>query len=165
MISICVLFSLFQASQVSYLNMCVDRQINISLKLNPNTTCPVETILRSSAKSKSDLSAQQRSNGAGGDELFFSFHKGPTKYTYTQSCQWEKEMATHSSILAWRIPGTEEPGGLPSMVSHRVGHDSSNLAAAQSHQRGQIKGKTTHQPEYPSCMDQQVSAQEGQGHL
>ena len=35
----------------------------------------------------------------------------------------EKEMATHSSILAWRIPGTGEPGGLPSMRSHRVGHD------------------------------------------
>ena len=35
----------------------------------------------------------------------------------------EEEMATHSSILAWRIPGTAEPGGLPSMGSHRVGHD------------------------------------------
>ena len=35
----------------------------------------------------------------------------------------EKEMATHSSILAWRIPGTEEPGGLPSMGSQRVVHD------------------------------------------
>ena len=35
----------------------------------------------------------------------------------------EKEMATHSSVLPWRIPGTEEPGGLPSMGSHRVGHD------------------------------------------
>ena len=35
----------------------------------------------------------------------------------------EKEMATHSSILAWGIPGTEEPGGLPSVGSHRVGHD------------------------------------------
>ena len=35
----------------------------------------------------------------------------------------EKEMATHSSVLAWRIPGTEEPGRLPSMGSHRVGHD------------------------------------------
>ena len=42
----------------------------------------------------------------------------------------EKEMATHSSVLAWRIPGMEEPGGLPSMGSHRVGHDWSNLAAA-----------------------------------
>ena len=35
----------------------------------------------------------------------------------------EKEMATHPSVLAWRIPGTGEPGGLPSMGSHRVGHD------------------------------------------
>jgi len=35
----------------------------------------------------------------------------------------EKEMATHSSILAWRIPGTGEPAGLPSMELHRVGHD------------------------------------------
>ena len=35
----------------------------------------------------------------------------------------EKEMATHSRVLAWRIPGTGEPGGLPSMGSHRVGHD------------------------------------------
>ena len=41
----------------------------------------------------------------------------------------EKEMATHSSVLAWRIPGTGEPGGLPSMGSHRVGHDLSDLAA------------------------------------
>ena len=42
----------------------------------------------------------------------------------------EKEMATHSSVLAWRIPGTGEPGGLPSMGSHRVGHEWSDLAAA-----------------------------------
>ena len=42
----------------------------------------------------------------------------------------EKEMATHSSVLAWTIPGTGEPGGLPSMGSHRVGHDSSDLAVA-----------------------------------
>ena len=42
----------------------------------------------------------------------------------------EKEMATHSSVLAWRIPGTGEPGGLPSMGSHRVRHDWSDLAAA-----------------------------------
>ena len=38
-------------------------------------------------------------------------------------------MATHSGVLAWRIPGTGEPGGLPSMGSHRVGHDWSDLAA------------------------------------
>ena len=36
---------------------------------------------------------------------------------------WEEEMAIHSSVLAWRIPWTEEPGGLPSMGLHRVGHD------------------------------------------
>ena len=42
----------------------------------------------------------------------------------------EKEMAPHSSVLAWRIPGTGEPGELPSMGSHRVGHDRSDLAAA-----------------------------------
>ena len=42
----------------------------------------------------------------------------------------EKEMATHSSVLAWRIPGTGEPGGLPSMGSHRVVHDWNDLAAA-----------------------------------
>ena len=39
-------------------------------------------------------------------------------------------MATHSSVLAWRISGTGEPGGLPSMGSHRVRHDRSDLAAA-----------------------------------
>ena len=39
-------------------------------------------------------------------------------------------MATHSSVLAWRVPGTGEPGGLPSMESHRVRHDGSDLAVA-----------------------------------
>ena len=47
--------------------------------------------------------------------------------TQVRSLGWEdlleKEMATHSSILAWRIPRTEEPGGLPSMGSQKVGHD------------------------------------------
>ena len=42
----------------------------------------------------------------------------------------EKAMAAHSSILAWRIPGTEEPGGLLSMGLHRVGHDGNDLTAA-----------------------------------
>ena len=45
----------------------------------------------------------------------------------------EKDMATHSSVLAWRIPGTGEPGGLPSVGSHRVRHDGSDLAAAAGH--------------------------------
>ena len=49
---------------------------------------------------------------------------------YHQYRHVEKEKATHSCILAWRIPGTGERGGLPSMGSHRVGHDWSDLAAA-----------------------------------
>ena len=52
--------------------------------------------------------------------------------TQVQSLSWEdpleKEMATHSSILTWRIPWTEEPGGLQSMGSYRVWHDQSNWA-------------------------------------
>ena len=55
----------------------------------------------------------------------------------------EKEMATHSSVLAWRIPGTGEPGGLPSVGSHRVGHNWSDLAVAAAHEmnRGEKKRK------------------------
>ena len=47
----------------------------------------------------------------------------------------ERGHGTHSSILAWRIPWTEEPGGLQSTGSQRVGHDESNLAYADSHER------------------------------
>ena len=48
----------------------------------------------------------------------------PSDFTFTFHFHaWEKEMATHSSVLALRIPGTGEPGGLLSMGSHRVGHD------------------------------------------
>ena len=54
-------------------------------------------------------------------------------------------MATHSSVLAWRIPGTGEPGGLPSMGLHRVGHDSSDLAAAAK-TSGEHSGPCGHVP-------------------
>ena len=48
----------------------------------------------------------------------------PSDFAFTFHClALEKDMATHSSVLAWRIPGTGEPGGLLSMGSHRVGHD------------------------------------------
>ena len=58
-------------------------------------------------------------------------------FTFTFHCRTlEKEMATHSSVLALRIPGTGEPGGRPSMGSHRVGHDWSDLAAAAKHKGG-----------------------------
>ena len=55
----------------------------------------------------------------------------------------EKEMATHSSVLAWRIPGMGEPGGLPSMKSHRVGHDWSDLAAAAAELKKGFPGGTS----------------------
>ena len=52
-------------------------------------------------------------------------------FTFTFHFQaLEKEMATHSSVLAWRLPGMVEPGGLPSLGSHRVGHDWTDLAVA-----------------------------------
>ena len=53
-------------------------------------------------------------------------------------------MAAHSSILAWRIPGTGEPGGLPSMGSHRVEHDLSDLAAAVAAAIKQVDNKIKH---------------------
>ena len=52
-------------------------------------------------------------SGTGLSDVTFTFHFHAL----------EKEMASHSSVLAWRIPGTVEPGGLPSMGSHRVGHE------------------------------------------
>ena len=54
-----------------------------------------------------------------------------SNFTFTfhfHALEKEMEMATHSSVLAWRIPGTGKPGGLPSMGLHRVGHDWSDLA-------------------------------------
>ena len=50
--------------------------------------------------------------------------------SYKDISHWISTHTTHSSVLAWRIPGTAEPGGLPSMGSHRVGHNWSDLAAA-----------------------------------
>ena len=53
-------------------------------------------------------------------------------------------MATHSSVLAWRFPGTGKPGGLPSMGSHRVGHDWSDLAAAAAGATLQFDARASH---------------------
>ena len=52
-------------------------------------------------------------------------------------------MAIHSSVLAWRIPGAGKPGGLPSMGSHRVGHDWSDLAAAAALEINKTEEKNT----------------------
>ena len=63
----------------------------------------------------------------------FESRTGLSDFTFTFHFHaLEKEMATHSTVLAWRIPGTGEPGGLPSMWSHRVRHDGSDLAATAS---------------------------------
>ena len=51
------------------------------------------------------------------------FSQGAAGFSSYDGAALEKEMATHSSVLAWRIPGIAEPGGLPSVGSHRVGHD------------------------------------------
>ena len=71
----------------------------------------------------------------------------------------EKEMATHSSVLAWRIPGTGEPSGLPSMGSHRVEHNWSDLAAAAAAENPGSRDYTLKGVfglEGP-CVDQEVS--------
>ena len=57
------------------------------------------------------------------------FNSSHSIFTRSNTILLEKEMATHSSVLAWRIPGTGEPGRLPSMGSHRVGHDWSSSSS------------------------------------
>ena len=65
-------------------------------------------------------------------------------------------MATHSSILTWRTPGTAEPDGLPSMGSHRVGHDRSDLAAVTTTVKKQNKTKQDIDGFLESKLDVQV---------
>ena len=55
---------------------------------------------------------------------------------FSDGLERQKAVAPHSSTLAWKIPWTEEPGGLPSMGSHRVGHNWSDLTASAERQRG-----------------------------
>ena len=61
-------------------------------------------------------------------------------------------MATHSSVLAWRIPETEEPSGLPSMGLHRVGHDCCKLAAAAEKREGRREEREEGRREKASLM-------------
>ena len=70
----------------------------------------------------SDFGAQEK-------EICHYFRPFPFYLPCGNAARMEKAMATHSSVLAWRIPGMAEPGGLPSMGSPRVGHDWSDLAA------------------------------------
>ena len=63
----------------------------------------------------------------------------------------EKELATHSSVLPWRIPGTGEPGGLPPMGSHRVGHDLKRPSSSSSSKVNEGKGNGN--PLQYSCLE------------
>ena len=85
------------------------------------------------AKSWTRLSDQTELNWThGGEALLITWatlYRIP-EMEWTALTDLEKAMVTHSNTLAWKIPGTEEPGGLPSMGSHKVGHDWSDLVAA-----------------------------------
>ena len=74
-------------------------------------------------------------------------------------------MATHSSILAWRIPGMGEPDGMPSMGSHRVGHDWSDLAAAAHASKVMLKILQARLQQYVNCElpDVQAGFRKGRG--
>ena len=72
-----------------------------------------------------------KSTGVGSHCLLCFIHLATSNVNLHLALHMQKEMATHSSVLAWRIPGTVEPGGLPSMGLHRVGHDWSNLQQQQ----------------------------------
>ena len=105
-----------------------------------NVDSPCDSAGKESACNVGDPSLIPRSGRSPGEELGSPLQysgaslvaqmvKNPPamRETWVQSLGWEdpleEGMATHSSILAWRIPGMGEPGGLPSLGSHRVGHD------------------------------------------
>ena len=117
--------------------------------------------LRGKASHKLNKSSKESSGEGNGTPLQYSCLENPTDrgpwwaavHGVAKSQTWlsdftfpshfhalEKEMATHSSVLAWRIPGTGEPCGLPSMGLQRVGHDWSDLAAAASGARCPSQG-------------------------
>jgi len=77
-------------------------------------------------------------------------------FTFTFHFHASKEMATHSSVLAWRIPGTGEPDGLPSMGSHRVRHDWRDLAAAAAEVRGTYQ-KLVQCDDFLFCLLEKIS--------
>ena len=108
-----------------------DLQIAPSWKLTKKLRT---SVLQSREGNDNPLQYSCLENPMDGGAAVHGVAKSPTRlsdFTFTFHFHaLEKEMATHSSVLAWRIPGTGEPDGLPSMGLHRVGHDWSDLAAA-----------------------------------
>ena len=117
---LCFYFSCFflENNFAQYYGNILRRQWHLTPVLLPGKSHGRRTLVRCSpwgAKSRTRLS-----------DFTFTFHFHAL----------EKEMATCSSVLAWKIPGTVEPDGLPSMGSHRVGHDWRDLAAAAWQHKG-----------------------------
>ena len=114
----CVLSSITMCYHVSILLLCA---IDVTcIPLRRRQWHPTPVLLPGKSHRRKSLEGWVHGVAEGRTWLHFNFHFHAL----------EKEMATHSSVLAWRIPGTGEPCGLPSMGSHRVGHDWSDLAAA-----------------------------------
>ena len=102
-------------------------------------------------------------NPMGGGAWWAAVHGVATSWTQLSDFTFtfhyhvlKKEVATHSSALSWRIPGTGEPGGLPSMGSHRVGHDWSDLAAAAETLKDSDAGKDWRQKKKGATEDEIV---------
>ena len=94
--------------------------------------CTCELVITGATRAQLPLQTSENHVICASAEWSLSSERWEAGHLSTPMHHWlEKEMATHSSVLAWRIPGTGEPGGLPSMGSHRVGHDWSDLAAAE----------------------------------
>ena len=127
--------------------MCVYcKEITIFLKATVSKVVTLETrlqIIKTCLNGKAGegngtvLQYSCLENPMGGGAWWAAVHGVATSWTRLSDFTFtfdfhalEKEMATHSSVLAWRIPGTREPGGLLSSGSHRVGHNLSDLAAA-----------------------------------
>ena len=113
-----------------FLSCCSSNLKTVSKSVSPRQWHPTPVLLPGKSHGRRSLVGCSPWGCWGSDTtewLHFHFHA------------LEKEMATHSSVFAWRIPGTGEPGGLLSMGSSRVGHDWSDAAAAASEKKKGVK--------------------------
>ena len=111
------------------------QKINFAFHLKIKFSAFAWTILNNGEGNGAPLQYSCLENPMDGGAWWAAIHGVTKSWTWLRDFTfhfhaWEKEMATHSSDPAWRISGTGEPGGLPSVGSRRVGHDWSDLAAA-----------------------------------